>query len=62
MSTNELWREIEALARPDQVLLLERLSALTSSEVPESFRQGMAEAARGDLGDFDECLKELDAP
>lgn len=62
MSTSELWQKIEALPKPEQVLLLERLSALTSSEIPESFLQGMAEAERGELLDLDESLKELDGP
>ena len=62
MSTSELWHAIEALPKPEQVLLLERLSALTSSEVPESFRQAMAEAERGELIDLEESLKELDGP
>jgi predicted transcriptional regulator len=35
---------------------------LTESEIPESFRQGMKEAERGELVDMDDALKELDRP
>jgi hypothetical protein len=62
MSTKELLHEIEALPKQEQVWLLEKLSALTEAEIPESFRQGMKEAERGELLDLDESLKELDRP
>ena len=62
MSTTELLHQIEALPKPEQIWLLEQLSALTTADVPESFHQGMAEAARGELIELDESLKELDRP
>ena len=62
MSTKELLHEIEALPKQEQIWLLEKLSALTEAEIPESFRQGMKEAERGELLDLDESLKELDRP
>jgi len=49
MSTKELLHEIEALPKQEQVWLLEKLSALTEAEIPESFRQGMKEAEHGEL-------------
>ena len=54
--------EIEALPKPEQVWLLEQLTVLTESEVPDSFRQGMKEAERGELIELNEALKELYRP
>jgi predicted transcriptional regulator len=62
MSKQELLHEIETLPRNEQVWLLERFSALMETAIPESFRQGMAEAERGELVELDEALKELDRP
>ncbi len=62
MSTNELWREIETLPAREQLVLLERLSALAEAEIPDSLRESMAEADRGELIDLDEALQELDSP
>jgi predicted transcriptional regulator len=62
MSTKELLHEIESLPKREQVWLLEKLTVLTESEIPESFRQGMKEAERGELVDMDDALKELDRP
>ena len=39
--------------------LFERLCEIEEKDIPESFRQGMAEAERGELLDMDEALKEL---
>ncbi len=35
---------------------------LLEAEIPESFTQGMAEIARGDVVDLDQALNALDAP
>ena len=56
MSAKKLLHEIEALPKAEQVWLLERLTLLTEAEIPESFRQGMEEAKRGELEDFGEAL------
>ena len=37
------------------------LSQLTEADIPESLRQSIAEAERGELIDLDEALRELDA-
>jgi hypothetical protein len=60
MSVAEILHEIEALPSRDQLLLLEKLKQLAENDVPESFRQGMAEAEQGKLIDLDEALQELD--
>jgi len=60
MSVTQILHEIEALPAKDRKKLFTKLSALTASDVPESFRESMAEAARGELIDLDEALGELD--
>jgi hypothetical protein len=60
MSVTEILHEIEALPSEERIRLVEKLVQLTESEVPESFRQGMAEAARGDLLELDDALRDLD--
>jgi hypothetical protein len=62
MSANELLHEIEALPKEQQVWLWEKLSQLAEADIPESLRQSMAEAERGELIDLDDALRELDAP
>lgn len=57
MSAAQLLHEIESLPKPEQLWLLEKLGELTEADIPESFRQGMAEAARGELIDLDEALR-----
>jgi hypothetical protein len=61
MSAAQLLHEIESLPKHEQLWLLEKLGALTEAEIPESFRQSMAEAERGELIELDEALRDLDA-
>jgi len=60
MSVAELLHEIEALPSEERLRLVDKLVQLTESDVPESLRQSMAEAARGEFIEMDEALKELD--
>ncbi len=60
MSANELLHEIESLPKEERLWLWERLSQLTEVDIPESLRQSLAEAERGELIDLDEALRELD--
>lgn len=62
MSANELLHEIAALPKDQQIWLWEKLSQLAEADIPESLRQSMAEAERGELIDLDDALRELDAP
>ncbi len=62
MSAIELLHEIEALPTPQKIWLIEKLGHLAEAEIPETFRQGMAEAERGELYDMDAALGELEAP
>ena len=58
MSANEILQKIEELPDEERRQLFQKLSEL--DEVPQSLRQSLAEAARGELIDFDDALKELD--
>jgi len=60
MSVAELLHEIEALPSEERIRLVDKLVQLTEADVPESLRQSMAEAARGEFIEMDEALKELD--
>jgi hypothetical protein len=62
MSVAELLHEIEALPSEERLRLVEKLIQLTENDVPESLRESMAQASRGELIDLDEALKELDGP
>jgi hypothetical protein len=62
MSVAELLHEIEALPSEERLRLVEKLVQLTEADVPESLRQSMAEAERGELIDLDDALQELDRP
>ena len=44
------------------MVLVEQLVQLTEAEIPESFREGMAEAARSEFLEMDDVLKEFDLP
>ncbi len=56
MSFTEILHEIESLPSKQRWELLGRLHQLTEEDVPESLRQGMAEAQRGELYDLDQIL------
>ena len=60
MSVIEIIREIKALAEQERLDLMERLYQVSEADIPESLRQSMAEAERGELMDLDEALKDLD--
>ncbi len=62
MSVAELIREITALPSEERLQLVDTLVQLTDADIPESLRQSMAEAERGELMDLDEALVELDRP
>ncbi len=62
MSATDLLQKIDALPQEERLWLLEKLSELDDPDVPESLRQSMAEAARGELIELDDALQELDRP
>lgn len=56
MSLTEILHEIDKLPSQERWELLGHLHQLTEEDIPESLRQGMAEAQRGELYDLDEIL------
>jgi hypothetical protein len=62
MSVADILQEIEALPSEERLQLVEKLIKLTEADIPESLRQSIAEAARGEFIEMDEALKELDRP
>ncbi len=62
MSVTDILHEIEALPTEERLRLVEKLVQLTETDVPESLRESMAQAARGEFIEMDEALKELDEP
>ncbi len=62
MSATELLQKIEQLPTKERQWLLQKLSELDDPDIPESLRQSMAEAARGELIELDDALRELDRP
>ena len=62
MSVSEILREIQALPTDERLQLTEKILQLNEADIPQSLRESMAEAARGELIDLDDALKELDRP
>jgi hypothetical protein len=58
MSANEILQKIEQLPDKDRRELFRKLSEF--DDMPESLRQSLSEAARGELIDLDDALQELD--
>jgi hypothetical protein len=58
MSAIEILEKIEQLPDKERRRLFEKLSQL--EDVPESLRESLAEAARGELIPLDDALQELD--
>ena len=62
MSVTEILHQIEALPPKDRWQVLEHTRHLLEDEIPESFTQGMAEIARGEVLELDDAIKALDTP
>jgi len=58
MSTNEILEKIEQLPDQERRELFQKLSEF--EDMPESLRQSLAEAARGEFIPLDDALQELD--
>jgi hypothetical protein len=59
MGVTEILHEIETLPTDERWKVLEHTRHLVEPEIPESFKQAMAEIERGEVVDLDEALKEL---
>jgi hypothetical protein len=60
MGVAEILHEIDTLPTEERWKVLEYTRRLVNPEIPESFKEAMAEIDRGEVIDLDEALKELD--
>ena len=60
MGVSQILDEIKSLPTEQRWEVLERTRELLDPEIPESFKQGMREIARGEVVELDEALEELD--
>lgn len=56
----EILHEIETLPSEQRWEVLEHTRQLPDAEIPESFKEAMAEIERGETVELDEALTELD--
>jgi hypothetical protein len=62
MGVSEILQEIKSLPMQQRWEILERTREMLDADIPESFKQGMREIARGDVTELDEALEELEQP
>lgn len=60
MGVAEILHQIDILPAEARWKVLEHTRHLVDPEIPESFRQAMAEIERGEVVDLDEALQELE--
>ena len=60
MGVTEILHEIDALTLYERWNVLEHARHLVEPQIPESFKEVMAEIERGEVIELDEALKELD--
>jgi len=62
VGVSEILGEIKSLPPEQRWEILERTREMLDPEIPESFKQGMDEIARGDVIELDEAQQDLDQP
>jgi hypothetical protein len=62
MGVSEIIEEIKSLPAEQRWEILERTREMLGPEIPESFKQGMREIARGEVIELDEALDDLERP
>lgn len=62
VGVSEILEEIKSLPTQQRWEILQRTREMLDAEIPESFKQGMREIARGEVIELDEALEELDKP
>ena len=60
MGVSEILDEIKSLPTEQRWQILERTREMLGGEIPESFKRGMDEIARGEVIELDDALNELD--
>lgn len=58
MSLSEIIEELPKLSVTERSVIWQRLEEITEADVPESFRQGMADIAAGRHVEMDQALTE----
>jgi hypothetical protein len=59
MGVSQILDEIKSLPPEQRWEILERTREMLGPEIPESFKQGMREIARGETVELDEALEEV---
>lgn len=62
MGVSEIIEEIKSLPAEQRWEILERTREMLGPEIPESFKRGMREIARGEVIELDEALDDLERP
>ena len=62
MGVSQILDEIKSLPPEQRWEILERTREMLGPEIPESFKQGMREIARGETVELDEALDALEPP
>jgi predicted transcriptional regulator len=60
VGVSEILDEIKSLPAEQRWQILERTREMLGAEIPDSFKRGMEEIARGEVIELDEALNELD--
>ena len=62
MGVSEILQEIKSLPVQQRWEILERTRKMLDADIPESFKQGMREIARGEVIELDDALEQLEQP
>ena len=62
MGVSEILQEIKSLPAQQRWEILERTREMLDADIPESFKQGMREIARGEVIELDDALEQLEQP
>jgi hypothetical protein len=62
MGVSKILDEIKSLPAEQRWEILQRTREMLGPEIPEGFKQGMEEIARGEVIELDEVLQDLERP
>jgi len=62
MGVSKILDEIKSLPAEQRWEILQRTREMLGPEIPEGFKQGMEEIARGEVIELDEALQDLERP
>jgi predicted transcriptional regulator len=58
VSATEIIQQIQALPKPERTQVIEYVHQIEDAEIPDSFRQGMADIAAGRVVDMETALRQ----